>query len=287
MSDAFDELRDRQEQARNESNLLNNIYRCADKSTWYDSVASAYDRTRPRYPAEILARMQEIADLKPGKSVLEIGAGVGIATVELARLGAKIVCLEPSQAACAIARDKCAAYGNVEIINTTFEEWELVEKFDLVVAATSFHWITPEARYAKTAAALNDNGLLILLWNTPPQPSYEIYQNCQAIYQTYAPELGKYESHQDYQHNLGKIAQKAIASGYFQDLITHQAIIPVTYTVDDYLTLLSTLSPYIRLPSKERQALFTALKTELKRSLNRQNLLELSYLSLLQIAHKH
>ncbi|PSB12312.1 SAM-dependent methyltransferase [Pleurocapsa sp. CCALA 161] len=292
MSDAFGEFRDRQErQARNKSSLLNNlldnIYRCADKSTWYDSVASAYDRTRPRYPAEILARMQEIANLQ-GKSVLEIGAGVGIATVELARLGAKIVCLEPSQAACTIARDKCAAYGNVEVINNTFEEWELgKQKFDVVVAATSFHWITPEARYAKTAAALNDNGLLVLLWNTPPQPSYEIYQSCQAIYQTHAPELGKYESHQDYQRNIGKIAQKTIASGYFQDLITHQAVMTVTYTVDDYLTLLSTLSPYIKLASTQRQALFSELKTELKRSLNRQNLLELSYLSLLQIAHKH
>ncbi len=280
-------MSDRQD-GRDGSSLLQNIYRCANKATWYDSVASAYDRTRPRYSAEILSRMQETANLQLGKSVLEIGAGAGIATIELAKLGAKIVCLEPSKSACAIARNKCAAYGNVEVINTTFEEWELgKQQFDAVVAATSFHWITPEVRYAKTAAALTDNGLLVLLWNTPPQPSYEIYQNCQSIYQTYAPELIKYESHQDYQHNIGKIAQEAIASGYFQNLMTHQEIISVTYTVDDYLTLLSTLSPYIRLASEQRNALFVELKTKLKRSLNRQNQqLELSYLCLLQIAHK-
>ena len=273
MSDTFGELRNRQD-GGDASSLLKNIYRCANEASWYDSVGSAYDRTRPRYPAQIWARMQETANLQ-GKSVLEIGAGVGIATVELAQLGAKIVCLEPSKSACAITRDKCAAYGNVEVINTTFEEWELgKQKFDVVVAATSFHWVTPAVRYAKTAAALTDNGLLILLWNTPPQPSY-------------APELSKYESHQDYQHNIGKIAQEAIASGYFQDLMTHQEIISVTYTVDDYLTLLSTLSPYIRLASEQRNALFAELKTELKRSLNKQNQqLELSYLSLLQIAHK-
>jgi protein-L-isoaspartate O-methyltransferase len=287
MNDAFDELRDRQDGTGDVSSLLKNIYRCADKSSWYDAVASAYDRTRPRYPPEILDSMQEIADLQPGKSVLEIGSGVGIATVELARLGARIVCIEPSRAACAIARDKCAAYGNVEVINTTFEEWKLgAEKFDLVVAATSFHWVTPETRYFKTAAALKDHGLLVLLWNTPPQLSYELYQSCQNSYHTYAPELSKYESHQEHQQNINKIAQKAIASGYFQDLITHQAIITVTYTVDDYLTLLSTLSPYIRMSSALRQTLFAELKTELERSLNQQNLLELSYLSLLQIAHK-
>lgn len=287
MNDASDELRDRRDKQGDVSSLLKNIYRCADKSSWYNSVASAYDRTRPRYPAEILARMQSIANLQPGNSVLEIGAGTGIATVELASLGAKIVCLEPSQAACTINQEKCAVYENVEVINTTFEEWELEkEKFDVLVAATSFHWVTPEARYIKTAAALKDRGLLILLWNTPPQLSYEVYQSCQNIYQNYAPELSKYESHQEHQQNISKIAQKAIASGYFRDLITHQTIITVTYTVDDYLTLLSTLSPYIRMSSVQRQTLFAELKIELGRSLNQQNLLELSYLSLLHIAHK-
>jgi ubiquinone/menaquinone biosynthesis C-methylase UbiE len=281
---------DRQDETGDVSSLLKNIYRCADKNSWYDSVAAAYDRTRPRYPAEIWSRMQEITDLKRGKSVLEIGAGVGIATVELAKSGAKIVCVEPSQAACAINREKCAAYDNVEVITSTFEDWQLPEsKFDLVLAATSFHWVTPEVRYVKTAKALNDHGLLVLLWNTPPQLSYEIHQSCQTIYQTYAPELMKYESHQEHQQNIGKIAQSAIASKYFQDLIELQTIVTVNYTVEDYLTLLSTLSPYIRLAKSAKDqctALFTELEQELRGFLNQQNQLELYYLSMMQIAQK-
>lgn len=281
-----DEQGDRQAKPGEILNLLQNVYRCADKSSWYDSVASAYDRTRPRYPPQIWQQMHQAAKVE-GKSILEIGAGVGIATVELAKLAAKIVCLEPSKSAGAIAREKCAAYGNVEVITSTFEEWNLgAEKFDVVVAATSFHWVTPEVRYVKTAAALKDDGLLILLWNTPPQLSYELYQRCQDIYQTYAPQLSKYESHQENQQQINKIAQAAIASGYFQDLTTDWAIVPVSYTVEDYLTLLSTLSPYIALTSLQRQKLFAALKTELKRSLKAQPQLQLSYLSLLNIAHK-
>ena len=264
------------------SDLLKNIYRCADKSSWYDAVAAAYDRTRPRYPAQILAWMQDRAKLQAGKSVLEIGAGPGIATLELAQSGAKIVCLEPSKSACAIARDKCTAYPNVEVINTTFEEWELRQKFDVVVATTSFHWVTPEVRYVKSARALKERGLLILLWNTPPQPSYEVHQSLQDVYQIYAPELRKYETHQNHQQNIDKIAQSALDSGYFRDLTTHQAIIQVSYTIDDYLTLLSTLSPYIRLLPEQRQTLFTALK----RSLNQYDQLDLAYLSLVQILYK-
>lgn len=269
------------------SNLLKNIYRCGDKSSWYDSVALAYDRTRPRYPAEILTRMQQIVKLQPVKSVLEIGAGSGIATIELAKLGASIVALEPSKSACAIARDKCNAYPNLEIVNTVFEDWDLkTRKFDVVVAATSFHWVAPEVRYIKTAEALKDNGLLVLLWNTPPQPSLEIHQSLQDIYQTHAPELIKYEGHQDHQENIGKIAQAVIDSGYFQNLISDRTIISVSYAIEDYLTLLSTLSPYIRLESAQREALFAGLRQKLQQLLGDRHQIDLTYLSLLQTVRK-
>ena len=278
-------MSDRQDWDAEVSSLLKNIYSRADKSSWYDSVAEAYDRTRPRYPAEILARMQEIAQLQPNKSVLEIGAGPGIASIELAKLGAETICLEPSLSACELGRSKCAVYPNVEFVHTTFEDWNLGDRqFDAVIATTSFHWITPEIRNQKTAAALKDNGLLILLWNTPPQPSYQVHQTLAEIYLTHAPELAKYEEHQNHRQNLSAIANETMESGYFRDLITQQQIAQITYTVDNYLALLSTLSPYIRLDSPQRSLLFAELKRVLK--LHYGDRLELSYLSLLQMAYK-
>ncbi|MGF1588993.1 MAG: class I SAM-dependent methyltransferase [Pleurocapsa sp.] len=279
-------MSDRQAWDAELASLLKNIYRCADRSSWYSSVADAYDRTRPRYPAKILARMQEIARLQPGKSVLEIGAGPGIASIELAKLGAQLVCLEPSLAACELARIKCAAYPNVEFIATTFEEWDIAElNFDAVVAATSFHWVVPEVRTIKTAAALKDNGLLILLWNTPPQPSYEVFQSLVGVYQNYAPELAKYEENHNYAKNLAKIGEEAINSGYFQNVTSEELISKVTYSIDDYLTLLSTLSPYINLEPKQRDLLLTELKRVLEFNYGN-NKLRLSYLSRLQIVSK-
>ena len=285
MSDRNDQLPKHTEWDAEVSSLLKDIYRCADKSSWYDSVASAYDRTRPKYPEAILALMQQVVELQPGKSVLEIGAGPGIATQDLAKLGVNIVSLEPSKSACAIAKDKCA--DNVEIVNTTFEDWDLANrKFDVVIAATSFHWVTPEVRYVKTAEALKDNGWLVLLWNTPPQPSREIHQSLQDIYQIHAPELSKYEGHQDRQRNIGKMGRAVIDSGYFQDEYSDRQIVPVSYAIEDYLTLLSTLSPYIRLAAKQREALFAKLKTRLSEFESDRLTLDLSYLSLLQTFRK-
>lgn len=286
MSNTKDELPQSLEENA-DFDLLENIYRSVDRSTWYDAVALAYDRTRPRYPASIMAQMQQRVKLHQDKSVLEIGAGVGIATIELAQLGAKMVCVEPSKSALAIARDKCAAYPHVEMVNTTFEDWDLRKwQFDVVIATTSFHWVDTAVRYVKTAQALKDDGFLVLLWNTPPQLSYSEHQSLQGVYQLHAPKLGKYERHQDYQRNIAQFPQQAIASGYFHDLTTEQAIIPVKYTVEDYLTLLSTLSPYIRLSSESRQSLFAGLKSKLEQISDRHSLLDLSYLSMLQILRK-
>ncbi len=278
-------MSDRQSWDAGVSSLLKNIYRCADKSSWYSAVAEAYDRTRPRYPAPIWDFVQEIAQLQRHKSVLEIGAGPGIASIELAKLGANIVCLEPSKSACELARRKCAAYPNLEVINSTFEAWELGnQKFDAVIATTSFHWIAPEIRNQKAAAALKDHGLLVLMWNTPPQPSYEVYQSLAAVYQTHAPELAKYEESQNHEQNLAKIGQEVVDSGYFSNLISEQLISQVNYTVEEYLTLLTTLSPYIRLESQQRALLLAELQRVLE--INYGNNLDLEYLSLVQIAHK-
>jgi SAM-dependent methyltransferase len=101
-----------------------------------------------------------------------------------------MLCLEPNPDFCAIARRNCAKYSKVEIQTTSFEEWNLeAKRFNAVLAATSIHWIPPEVAYPKVANTLQDDGSLILLWNVPAIPSYEVYQALQEVYQVHAPSL--------------------------------------------------------------------------------------------------
>lgn len=257
-------------------------YNPQQRASWYSNVASAYDRTRPRYPQAVCDRVKELTNLTSGSTVLELGCGPGTATVSLAKLGWSLVCLEPSYEACQLAKKNCLQYPQVEIINTTFEAWELnSQKFDAVLAATSFHWLDPETKYQKTAAALKDNGYLILLWNTPPQIEFGLYQSLQEVYQTHAPSI-EYQGISTHQDNLNKIAAKITNSGYYSNLQTEQLICKVTYSVDDYITLLSTLSPYIMLEAKTRESLFAKLKEILRQSCG--EYLQLSHLVAWQIA---
>ena len=256
------------------------------KKSWYSQVAIAYDQTRPRYPSPLLDEIIQKTQLKPDSSLLEIGCGPGIATAQLAEQGFSIVAIEPSAESATLAKEKCQNNSNVEILNTTFEEWNLEpEKFDAVVATTSFHWLDPNLATQKSAAALKANGFLILLWNTPPQPSKEIYEtSLKQIYQDYAPSLIGYEELSYYQKNLDQFGQKLIASGYFDNLSTGEVIGELTYSVEDYLLLLSTLSPYIRLEEKQRQELFRVLKNTLKHQVG--DTLYTHYLSAFHLVRK-
>ncbi|PAX53354.1 class I SAM-dependent methyltransferase [Brunnivagina elsteri] len=262
------------------------------KKVWYSNAAEAYNKTRPRYPQQLINRVIELTQLPPNGKILEIGCGPGIATVAFAQLGFTIVCIEPNLEFCQLARQNCAAYPNVEIINTSFEEWELEpEGFDAVLAATSIHWVPAENRYQKIAELLKENAYLILLWNVVFQPEYELYQHLRDIYLTYTPSLAEYEDKRledekvkGIGHGIIHFGQEIIDSGKFKDLIYEQISWQTTYSTDDYLMLLSSLSQYIGLDSQNKDSLFTELRERIENNFGEN--INFSLLSAFQIAKK-
>ncbi len=259
-----------------------------ERKTWYGSVADAYNRVRPRYPSEIIDRTIKLAQLPPQAKILELGCGPAIATVDFAKLGFSLLGLEPNREVAELAKQNCAKYPQVAIQNLAFEEWELQpDRFDAVLVATSWHWIDSAIAYEKSAAALKAKGSLILLWNTPPQLDDETYQLVDEIYQTLAPSIplyARHEGHKAHQVDFLKFSQIIIDSGYFGNLSYDSSIHQVVYSLDDYLLLLSTLSPYIALTEETRFKLFTSLREVLHR--NRGDHLHLSFISAFHVAHK-
>ncbi len=241
-------------------------YTLEQRKSWYSNAADAYNKTRPRYPQEVISRVIELTQLSPNTNILELGCGPGTATTSFAKLGFSMTCLEPSSEACEIARQNCIQYPNVEIINTTFEEWELTSTYDAVLAATSFHWISPEIRYIKTENALKPNGSLILLWNIAFKPQDEVYQILHEVYQRETPSLPSklYYDRETHLSELAKFGQAILDSGLYHNLTSEHFSYELTYTIDDYLALLGTSSPWITLESHQRDSLFTSLKQELE-----------------------
>ena len=255
------------------------------RKNWYSPAAEAYDQVRPRYPQDLIRQVVDIAQLSSNSKILEIGCGPATATVGFAELGSSILCLEPNLDFYQLAQQNCQQYPLIEIQNICFEEWILeVGKFDAVLAATSFHWIPSDVGYPKAAKALRKNGYLILLWNKQLQPSYEIYQCLSEVYQVHAPSLDQYEDKETQENILQGLGQMVVDSGQFKNLVFGHISTEVTYTVDEYLALLNTYSPYIKLDLQSKKALFEGLRNRIKSDFG--GSLKLSYISAFHIAQK-
>nr|WP_239091584.1 methyltransferase domain-containing protein [Streptomyces sp. SID14478] len=151
--------------------------------------AENYDRARPGYPPRIYDDLAELAGTGPGCRVLELGCGTGKATVPLAERGCRIVAVELGAELAALARRRLAGHPDVEVEVAAFEEWPLPpEPFDVVLAATSFHWIDPAVRVAKAADALRPGGTLATVsTHHVAGGTEEFFVDVQACYERFDP----------------------------------------------------------------------------------------------------
>src|SRR5260370_14013313 len=116
----------------------------------FDQDAELYDKARPDYPERIFDDLFAIGDLANDAAVLKLGCGTGQATRHFACRGCRVVCVELGENLAAIARRNLASFSHVEVVTSAFESWEPREsRFDMMFAASSWHWLDPEVRSAK------------------------------------------------------------------------------------------------------------------------------------------
>lgn len=77
--------------------------------THFERMAADYAGARPPYPAGIYAALRLAGVTGPGRRVLEIGAGSGLATRDLIRSGSEVVAIEPDANLAALLRRDAAA----------------------------------------------------------------------------------------------------------------------------------------------------------------------------------
>lgn len=127
----------------------------------FDGRAEAYDRARPGYPAEAVARACDAARLGREHVVADVGAGTGKLTEVLAARFDRVIAVEPSASMREVlARVRC------EIIAGTAELSGLPDSsLDAIFAAQAFHWFDPEATCRAWSRVLRGPRAAILMWN--------------------------------------------------------------------------------------------------------------------------
>ncbi len=231
-------------------------------SRTFDEDAELYDRARPGYPPELFDDLIEVAGVGPGCRVLEVGAGTGKATLPLAGLGCRITAVEMGAGMAAVARRNLAGSEAVEIVTADFETWPLPqEPFDVVLAASAFHWIDPAVRMTKAADALRPGGALaVVATQHVAGGSEEFFVEVQGCYERFDPATppGLRPPAAD-DVDTSDHADEAARSGRFDPVVFRRHEWDLTYTTAEYLEVLQTYSGHRALPSEAREGLLECI----------------------------
>ena len=227
----------------------------------FDEVAELYDRARPSYPPQLFDDLTELAALRPGARVLEIGCGTGQATVPLAERGLDIVCVELGERLAAIARGKLAHFPHVRVVNAPFETWDGgAAPFDAVVAFTAFRWLDRRVRSSKAAELLRPRRHLAVVatQHVLPEGGDRFFLEVQDDYDAIAP--GPDNRPPPRPQAVDDLGEEIDTSGLFEHVAARRYLWDVSYSADEYLAMLDTYSGHRALGEERRRRLYERIR---------------------------
>jgi SAM-dependent methyltransferase len=125
----------------------------------FAAVADVYERARPSYPQAAVDWIVERAELRPGRTLVDLGAGTGKLTRLLLPTGARVVAVEPIP-------EMRAHIDGAEVLDGTAEAIPLPDaSADVVTVAQAFHWFDHERALPEIHRVLRSNGSLVIVWN--------------------------------------------------------------------------------------------------------------------------
>lgn len=130
-----------------------------------------------------------ISALKPGLRVLDIGCGTGAITKDIAAIvgpSGYVVGIDNTASFIAEGKDLFSAVQNLELLHCDLLDFEVTEKFDLIVSARTFQWIsTLDKAIEKVKTLLKPKGQISILdynhemidWNPKIPASMQHFYN--------------------------------------------------------------------------------------------------------------
>lgn len=232
----------------------------------FDLAADQYQQARPDYPEQLFDTLIDLAALRPGDRLLEVGCASGKATLPLARRGFRITCLEIGPALAAAARANLAGFVGVSVVESAFETWQPRggDRFDLVFAATAWHWLDPAVRYEQAWRLLRPGGHLAI-WSAShvfPADGDPFFVELQEVYD----EIGEGLPDDAVRPRPGELSddsEEIEGTGLFADVVVRHFDWEVSYDADGYLRLLDTFSGHIAMQPWQRDRLYGEIRRRL------------------------
>lgn len=137
----------------------------------FDAAAVAYEEGRPDYPAAAIERAAEELGLASKATVVDLAAGTGKLTRDLASRFDRVIAVEPLEGMLDQLQRRLPG---VEAHVGRAEEIPLADGIaDAVFAGQAFHWFANSQALAEIARVLKPGGGLALIWNISPWETRE------------------------------------------------------------------------------------------------------------------
>jgi ubiquinone/menaquinone biosynthesis C-methylase UbiE len=227
----------------------------------FDLVASEYERGRPSYPPEAVDRMAEALGLSTESTVVDLAAGTGKLTRELAPRFCRVIAVEPLG-------------GMLDELRRSVPEAEAIEgraeaipvadgSADAVFAAQAFHWFANEAALAEIARVLRPGGGLGLIWNISPWETRE------------GPWFGALDDLLEASPADLSVTRRHAEGSWRDPVDTDERFVPLTHesfsheqrlTRDGFIASLESRSYMAMLETPEREAIIEAVQSMFERT---------------------
>ena len=245
-----------------------------DNRTHFDEIVINYDKARWDYPAELFSDAIDYSGHGNGKRAIEIGAGTGKATTPFLDAGYAVTAVEMGAKMSEFLSDKFKGYANFSVITSTFEDAYLEDNnYDLVYAASAFHWIDAEVGCPKVFRLLKNGGAFVLLRNNVyRQEGSSLDAAIDAAYEEYY-----FRHYKRYDRPVGIskmtyddfIKPEEIHRGFRFSSLKQYGFNDITmklyngsriYGADEYISLMDTMSDHRAMPERDRLALYKGIK---------------------------
>ena len=225
----------------------------------FDNAAIDYDKSRPMYVKEIYEDIFNYKQINQDSHVLEIGMGTGKATHPILDTHCHFVGIEPGENLAALAKEKLQKYANFSLYSLTLQDYICADNsFDLVYAATAFHWIPEEYGYRRVYNLLKSGGVFArFAYHAGTDKGRRVLTDeIQELYRKYMNQENHPVEFSD--ADAKRLADKALAYGFVdvKHMLYHAT---KDFTADEYISLLRTYPDHMKLESAAREKVFEGI----------------------------
>lgn len=242
-----------------------------NKRYHFNDIVIDYDKIRPEYPKKLFEVVIEYCGHGEKKKAIEIGSGTGKATAPFLNAGYDVTAIEISDNMSSFLLEKFTEYKNFFVITSAFEEVILEENsYDLIYAASAFHWVDAEIGCPKAFHLLKNGGAIALFrYNMISGDGDELYNEIQKAYEKYYYSF--YQSNKrpvkKTKEDFEKPSEIYISYRFedlkiygFKDVVMKFFDYEKIYNAYEYIALIDTMSDHRGLPDENKFALYEEIK---------------------------